>query len=239
MKYGILGDIHSNFEALETVHAYLKDKVDKFVSVGDIVGYAASPNECIEVVKGLGCPVVAGNHDQAVTGKTDITNFHPFAREAVIWTKNVIKKENYEFLASLDLIAHENDFSVVHASLDIPDKWTYIMSIDEADMSFRFQETKVCFLGHTHYPGIFRSDGIFIPVDEGDYPLAGDYKFIVNVGSIGQPRDGNPDACAVIYDTDTNSVNVKRLPYEIQRTQDRIIDASLPKIIAERLSFGR
>jgi predicted phosphodiesterase len=239
MKYGILGDIHSNLEALDVVLDYLRKEVDRYISVGDLVGYAASPNECIDRVRGIGSVIVAGNHDCAVTGKADIARFNPYAREAVIWTKETLTKDNFSFLSSLDLIIHADNCTVVHASLDMPDEWTYIMSIDEADLSFRFQETAICFIGHTHYPGIFRSDGKYVPFDDGEYPLKGNYKFLVNVGSIGQPRDGSPDACAVIFDSDKSVVKIKRIAYNVKKAQDKIIKAGLPKILASRLTFGR
>lgn len=239
MKFGILGDIHSNLEALDVVLEFLRKEVDRYISVGDLVGYAASPNECIDKVRGIGATVVVGNHDCAVTGKTDIANFNPYAREAVIWTKETLTKDNFSYLSTIDLIIHADNCSIVHASLDNPDDWTYIMSIDEADLSFRFQETPICFVGHTHYPGIFRSDGKYTPFDEGEYALKGNYKYLVNVGSIGQPRDGIPEACAVIFDSDRSVVKMKRIGYNIKKAQDKIIKAGLPKILANRLAFGR
>jgi len=239
MKYGMLGDIHSNIEALDAVLESLRKEVDRFVSVGDLVGYASNPNECVEKVRGLGAVVVAGNHDCAVTGRTDISHFNPYAREAVIWTKETLSKDNFQYLQSLDFLAHAESCTVVHSSLDKPDGWTYIMSLDEADLSFRLQETPICFVGHTHYPGIFRSDGKFVMFDEGEHALRGNYKYLVNVGSIGQPRDGNPDACAVIYDSDKSVVKMKRVAYNLKKAQDKIVKAGLPKILANRLAVGR
>lgn len=243
MRYAIFSDIHSNLEAYEAaLNVMAEEKVDRYICVGDIVGYGANPKECInitrELIKGKGCICVAGNHDSAAVEMTPILSFNAFARQAVVWTRKMIDQADNEFLSTLPLLRGEVDFIFIHASLDRPDEWHYVYTLDEAYKNFELFLEKICFIGHSHIPVVFKADKHFeyfvsplVKIEEG-------FRYIVNVGSIGQPRDRDPRACFVIYDTENCSLEYKRVRYDIAKAQTKIIQAGLPEIMAARLAVG-
>lgn len=240
MRYGIFADIHGNLEALETViKAYAKENIDQYVCAGDIVGYGSNPKKCLQLVKNLKAIVVAGNHDYAVCGLSDISHFSLPAREAVLWTKKQLVETELSYLSSLPLTITKEKFIVVHSSLNSPLDWHYITDKSSACQSFTSQETPLCFVGHSHVPGIFLEENrqiIASPQDKIKFKIG--IKYIINVGSVGQPRDGNPKACYTVYDTETNLLEIKRMGYNLEITQEKIIKAGLPQILAERLAGG-
>lgn len=240
MKYAIFGDIHANLEAFEAV---LEDAGNKgctdHVCVGDIVGYASDPNECLAKVRELDCPVVKGNHDEEAILDTSLEGLNPLARHAMEWTRQQLNEDEREYLGSLKLVRQVRDFTIVHATLDTPGGWTYVTNKFDAMASFSYQFTQLCFYGHTHTPRIYvKGDGVF-PLEETSVHLEMGKKYFINVGSAGQPRDGDWRASYAIYDVENQEVSIQRLEYDIQKTQDKIIDAGLPEMLAHRLSLGK
>lgn len=240
MKYAILGDIHSNLEALVAV---LKDAraqgATHYACVGDIVGYNANPVECVDIVRELDCVTVRGNHDHYCACEENLTGFHPLAANVVTWTRNQLKPDQMDFLRNLKYVAPVQSFTLVHSTLDNPEMWGYVYDKLEADANFNYQYTSLCFFGHTHVPLAFEK---MADVKLGLYArikIALGRKFFINVGSVGQPRDGDPRSAYVLYDVKTNEVSLRRIPYDIEKAQTKIIAAGLPAALAERLAAGR
>jgi len=244
MKIGIISDIHSNSEALNSVLKNI-EKVDKFICLGDIVGYGADPNYCIEKVINLNCKCVGGNHDFAVVGKVNINYFNYAARDAILWTSLQLKKENLNFLLNLKKkIELENNVLAVHGSPQNP-LLEYILDKSTASLIFSKFNFKICFVGHSHLAGCFSLDENNNQIDYINYSNGGSIeisknkRYIINCGSVGQPRDGNPKASYGIYDLKYGIINIYRVSYPIRLTQDKIINAGLPRSLADRLSYGR
>ena len=244
MKYAIFGDIHANLEALEAVmlDAAAQDCTD-FVCVGDIVGYAANPSECLKLVRDLGCPVVKGNHDEEASLETPLEGLNPLAKHALEWTRKSLSTEEREWLAALKLVRQVRDFTIVHATLDTPGNWGYVTNKFDAMASFNYQFTTVCFFGHTHVPVAYVQEGAARPekceVEDTLLKIEPGRKFFINAGSVGQPRDGDWRAAYAIYDKVNHTVTVRRLEYDIRRTQEKIVEAGLPEGLAYRLEEGR
>ncbi len=239
MRYGIISDIHGNLEALETMLKVLKkEKVDKYLVAGDIVGYGADPDECVEIVSNLPGVSVCGNHDWGVLGLTSLEYFNVYARKAIEWTREKLKENHLKYLESLPLIIEEEDFTLVHSTLESPEEWNYIYSTYDAHKNMELQKTNICFYGHSHVPIYFLENEHIMYRREEFFHLKENYKYLVNVGSVGQPRDNDPRACAVIYDTDEKVVKYIRKEYNIQEAQRKIWEAGLPQILGERLQYG-
>lgn len=224
MRFGIFSDIHSNLEAFEAVlEAFKKEKIDKCFCAGDIVGYAANPRECVDIVKQLNCPTVCGNHDWAVAGLIDYSDFNPYAKAAVEWTKAELGDAEKNYLKNLPLIYEDEEITMTHGSLEAPGEFEYIFNEASALRTLNLCRTKICFVGHSHSPAEYYEGA----------------KRLVNVGSIGQPRDGDHRAAYCIYDLDKDRVEIKRVSYDIQKTMNKILAAGLPRILAFRLMAGR
>lgn len=241
VTYVIISDIHANLEALEAI----KDEIervspDKILCLGDIVGYGASPCECIEITRRLAAVTVAGNHDCGVTGLTDITYFNRYAREAIIWTSRSLDSEMAEYLRQLPLShAEGQDLRIVHATPRDPGRWNYIFTHQQAMDEFESFPEKICFVGHSHQPGIFELvDSETIIMNSDHVKIRDGRRYIVNVGSVGQPRDGDPRACLCLYDVEAGEVTIKRVTYDIEGAQAKIKEAGLPPVLANRLSWG-
>ena len=244
MKIGIISDIHSNSEAINCVLKNI-EKVDEFICLGDIVGYGADPNYCIEKIKDLNCRCIGGNHDFAVVGKVNINYFNYAARAAILWTSLQLKKENLNFLLNLKKkIELEDNVFAVHGSPQDP-ILEYILDKDTASLIFSKFDFKIYFVGHSHLAGCFsfneNNDQIdYMNFSNGGYiEISKNKRYIINCGSVGQPRDGNPQASYGIYDLKYNAVNIYRVYYPVNLTQDKIINAGLPRSLADRLSYGR
>lgn len=240
MKYAILGDIHANYEALQVVLSDAKGQgVTHYACVGDLVGYNANPVECMEIIRELDMPVVRGNHDHYCSHDDDLTGFHPLAADVVDWTRRKLSDEQREYLRSLRYSRPVENFTIVHSTLDTPEMWGYVFDALEAESNFNYQTTSICFFGHTHVPLAFeKTDGIRSGLYSKIRVSLGK-KYFINVGSVGQPRDGDPRAAYVIYDMKINLIELRRLPYDIQTTQQKILDAGLPGRVAARLAVGR
>ena len=248
MKYAILGDIHGNLEALETVLAATRELgVDKYACIGDVVGYNANPKECLDILRGLGdklIGVVQGNHDEDVSNGRETIGFNPLAAAAVEWTREQLGKEDMKWLHELPyklvLGSPEARFQMVHGTLDNPEGWGYIFDRFSAETCFQYQTFAICFVGHTHVPLAFEKTETMISGGFYDFiTIEKNRKYLINVGSVGQPRDGNNKAAFAVYFTDDAKVTLYRVEYDIKTTQQKIIDARLPQRLADRLAVGR
>ncbi len=239
-RYAILGDIHSNWAALEAVLADAKAQgVCQFLCVGDVVGYNADPLRCLDKVMELGCVTVMGNHDSYCSSDSPLDDFHPLAAEVVRWTRAQLKPAHVQFLRELKYVRRVAGFTLVHSTLDMPEKWGYVFDTLEADANFNYQSTAVCFHGHTHVPVVFERQKSVRRSHFTKLKLEMGARYFINVGSVGQPRDGDPRAAYVIYDAAGKTVELRRLPYDVEATQAGIRDAGLPDRLARRLMFGK
>lgn len=240
MRYAILSDVHANLEALEAVLSDLRLRnIDKILFLGDAVGYGPNPNECVEILKDCSAVMLAGNHDHAVVGLTSIEYFNDYASFGVEWTQSVLTPENFEFLKSLkpSSVLESDDIFIVHSTPKEPEEWHYLLSLWDADVNFRYFQQKVCFLGHSHRSAIIEQpeSGEMVTYKQGTDLKAGN-RYIVNAGSVGQPRDGDPRACyAIITDGKVEFIRVK---YDIEKTQEKMRNAGLPAPLIERLAKG-
>lgn len=240
MKYGILGDIHGNLEALNAVlEEMYKEGVKKFISVGDVVGYGANPSECLQKLRDMGTYIVAGNHDQAICGLLSIEFFNSYARQSCFWTQKALSSEELAFLKSLKLTEQVDNFTVTHSTLYFPENFEYIQTTYDANLSFEKQQTKLAFIGHSHIPIVFYKRKRVIFEQTAEIKINSAEKVLVNVGAIGQPRDENPDSVCAWYDTDEGIVRLKRVSYDIEKAAKKIKQVGLPEILAERLKYGR
>jgi diadenosine tetraphosphatase ApaH/serine/threonine PP2A family protein phosphatase len=245
MRIGILGDIHANTEALRaSISAMRKDGVDTWVQVGDIVGYGPEPSQCIDLVRELGCVTCLGNHDAAVLGKLDTAYFNNFARAAIQWTSRNLRPSDVEFLQSLEYVVRRELFTVVHGTMSLPEQFGYVISQVEAQESLEHQDTRLCFVGHSHVPGIYLQQSptrgpVAIPVEDSvEVSYASYERVLLNVGSVGQPRDEDSRAAYGLVDTDRQVVSIRRVAYDIASVQRKIRAAGLPEVLANRLSLG-
>lgn len=241
-RIGVISDIHGNLHALQaTLDALRELKVDRIVCCGDLVGYGAHPNEVIDLIRSENIPIIAGNHDHAALLMTDISYFNQVAKEAVLWTKKVLTEENAQFLreAPLSIQDKENGIYYVHASPKDPGDWNYIITMGDARMNFHYFDEKVCFVGHSHQPFIIENnDGSLHCSTRPDIEVKDNARYLVNVGSVGQPRDRKSKPCFVVYDVAQRSIEIRRTSYDLAAAQKAIIDAGLPRELAERLEYG-
>lgn len=240
MKYAIIADIHANLEALQVV---LKDAKEQhcthYACLGDVVGYNANPKECLDIIRETGMPCIKGNHDEYCSNEGTMDGFNPYAAEAVSWTRKQLSPEDRKWLRELKYLRLVASFSIVHATLDGPQRWGYVFDRLAAAASFTYQNTNVCFFGHTHVPVAFIRDSVVRGGTYSKFKVEPGRKYFVNVGAVGQPRDGNPKAGYVVYDLDEGTIELRRLDYDIPTAQAKIIKAGLPPRLAERLALGR
>lgn len=242
MRCAIFGDIHGNTEALEAVFRDMeKAGVDRRVCLGDIVGYGAEPAACIRRIRDLGIDAVRGNHDSAAVGETPLEYFNPFAKKAIEWTAGSLGADDAAWLKALPLVRDYGGFTAVHSSLSSPGEWGYILDYDAAQRCLDLLTSPVCFIGHSHVPIVFvgRRDGSIAIRRSAEAELDPGARHIVNVGSVGQPRDGDPRACYGVFDAEKGTVGIRRVEYDIRSAQRKILDAGLPEFLAERLMAGR
>jgi predicted phosphodiesterase len=241
MRFAIFSDIHANLEALEAVLADARARrCTHFVCLGDVVGYNANPRECIERVRELDCPVVKGNHDEEATLSASSERFNELAERAIQWTRNNLADQDKEWLRSLPLEKQVRDFTIVHATLDTPGQWSYVFNTLDAVASFTYQRTAVCFFGHTHVPMVFIRGQSGVRQERKEHiRIEPGRKYFINVGSVGQPRDGNWRGAYCIYDIESNLVELLRVKYDLATAQKKISKAGLPQPLADRLAIGR
>ena len=240
MKFAILADIHANLEALEVaLEDSKKQGVTNYACLGDVVGYCANPKECLDLIRGMGMPCVRGNHDEYCSQDEQLEGFNPHAAEAVQWTRERLTKDDRKWLQELKHIRLVTSFSIVHATLDAPQRWGYVFDKLAAAASFTYQNTNVCFFGHTHVPIAFIRDSLVRGGTYSRFRIEPGRKYFINVGSVGQPRDGVPKATYAIYDLGEGLIELRRLDYDIRKAQEKILAAGLPKRLADRLAEGR
>jgi predicted phosphodiesterase len=240
MRYAIFGDVHANFEALQAVLEDAKaNEVTHYVCLGDLVGYNADPVACLELVRAMECPIVKGNHDEQACEVTDLSYFNPLAARAIQWTRDQLSDEQKEWLKALKFSRLVRNFTIVHSTLDSPASWGYVLSDLDASASFSYQHTQLCFYGHTHVPRAFIRDARVHEVAPDTITLEAGKKYFFNVGSVGQPRDQDWRASYALYTPGSQTVQWRRLPYDIETAQKKIIAAGLPERLALRLAEGR
>ena len=243
MKYGVLGDIHANLSALEAVLADLdRIGVDQLLSVGDVVGYGAAPAACIDILKDRAVLTVKGNHDAAVVRELDDRYFNNYAREAVRWTQGVLDRPRKDWLAALPLTLELEHCHVAHGTLHRPELFDYILSTTDGDPSLDVMTKPLCFVGHSHVPiALLRLTDAPKRTAyslDAEIDLSDAARCLLNVGSVGQPRDENPHTAYAVYDSDARRAWITRLDYDIELEADRIRRAGLPDVLAERLRLG-
>jgi diadenosine tetraphosphatase ApaH/serine/threonine PP2A family protein phosphatase len=240
MKYAICGDIHANLQALEAVLADAREQgVTHYACVGDIVGYNADPRACLDIVRDLKGIVVKGNHDHYCSHDENLNGFQPLAADAVDWTRRQLTPEDSAWLKALKLVQRVETFTIVHGTLDMPEAWGYVFDKLEAESSFAYQFTNICFCGHTHVPMAFEKTDTVRGGGFSRLRVQMGRKYLINCGSVGQPRDGDPRASYAIYNLRENAIELRRVAYDVAEAQRRIRAAGLPPRMAERLALGR
>lgn len=243
MRYAVFSDVHANMEALEAVLADAgRRSPDAYVCLGDIVGYGPDPNECVARVQDLGASAIAGNHDRAAAGLFATEAFSPLARAAIEWTARVLTAEHRAFLAALPERLESRAFLAVHGSPRDPVE-EYLLTLPQALAIFIESDFEVCLVGHTHIPALFvRSRNGHIRAQdltpETPVRLAPTSRYIINGGSVGQPRDGDPRAAYLIYDDGGRTVTLHRVEYAIAATQAKMRTRGLPALLSRRLAAG-
>lgn len=241
MQYAVIADIHANLEAFKVVLSDIeKNKIDEILFLGDAVGYGPNPNECVELLSQRCKAMVAGNHDWATLGLTDICYFNDNARYALEWTKGVLTEKNMSILKALPIkkVLQDDNIILVHATPKNPEEWHYLLTLWDAEINFQYFNTQFCFIGHSHQPFILErfTSGEMVTHKE-EASIKESYRYIINVGSVGQPRDGDPRACYAIIDD--NRIKIVRVPYDIGAIQNKMEKERLPLYLIERLAIGR
>jgi predicted phosphodiesterase len=240
MKYAIIADIHGNLDAFQVVLEDIRtQKADHIVCLGDVVGYNAQPKECLDIVRQMNIPCVKGNHDDYCSTDNHLDGFNPHAAEAVHWTRAQLTEDDKKWLRELKYQRMAATFTMVHATLDAPERWGYVFDKLAAAASFPYQNTQMCFFGHTHVPVAFMRDTVVRGGTYSKFKVDPSKKYFINVGAVGQPRDNNPKSAYVIYDMTAQTIELRRLEYDIASAQAKILAAGLPERLAERLAYGR
>lgn len=239
MRLAVLSDIHANLTALDAVRADLPP-VDQIWVLGDTVGYGPRPNEVIAALQAMGARSVLGNHDGAAIGTVDPGDFNPDAHAAINWTAGALDDNARAYLAILPEIRRDGDLTAVHGSPRDP-IWEYIVSTAIAAANLDAFDTRWCLFGHTHYPVAYLAGkhGVEAVVGTDGEEVALDHRALINPGSVGQPRDGNPAASYLVLDTDAGRAAYRRVVYDIEATQRQMLELGLPARLAERLRYGR
>jgi len=241
MKFALISDVHGNLEALENVLRDIeKQGVEKIHFLGDVVGYGCNPNECIKLID-KHCDIkLLGNHDYAVMGIEQTENFNRIAKVSMDWTIKKIKGKSIQILADFEMTATFLDYFLVHASPDAPDQWAYILDSEGARENFEEFTQAVCIVGHTHIPTCFvlENNETIAKYTKSSITYNDEYRYIINIGSVGQPRDNDPRACYLIVDTDAGKMFYRRVEYDIEKTQEKMKREKLPDFLIERLAIG-
>lgn len=243
MRYAIISDIHGNLEALEAAAQELSgERIDEFILLGDMVGYGADPLAVIKTARSYGPKAsIAGNHDWGSVGMTDISGFNKEAAFAIRWTAKMLDEDSAGYLKGLPLVAIIGNMTLVHGSLENPSEFNYILNDGDAYITMSLMKTPVCFVGHSHVPGIYRYKPRDLEVFSAGSKVSIEpaYRYLVNAGSIGQPRDGDPRASYAIFDEARGVVEIKRVSYDITKAQRKMLDAGLPATLVYRLREGK
>ena len=240
-RYAVISDVHSNAEALRSVLRDInKRQVRDIYFLGDAVGYGPEPNESVGLLKSECKTIIAGNPDWGVLGLTETGAFNEYARIALAWTRGVLTAANNEILRTSPLKSEisEMGITLVHATPCEPEKWHYLLTLSDAEINVKYMHTDICFIGHSHRPFIIEmSSSGELKTHKQEMHKTNGSRYIINTGSIGQPRDGDPRACYALVDE--SRIELVRVTYDIQATQKKMSDAGLPNMLIERLSYGR
>ena len=245
MRVLIISDIHSNLEALEAVFqdAEKQGPVDEVWCLGDVVGYGANPRECLALVRERAKVCLAGNHDLGACGRISLSMFNPYAAAACRWSGQQLSEEEKSFLGSLPSSLTLGELTLAHGSPRDP-VWEYVVSERLALISFQHFATKYCLVGHSHLPFICSKhpdeerSPLYV-LSQRQFVKLGEERLIINPGSVGQPRDGDPRSSYLLYDTDLTAIAHYRVDYEVARAQEKILKAGLPPMLADRLRYGQ
>lgn len=242
MLIGFFSDVHSNLEALEAVlKDFKKEKLNKLYFLGDAVGYGPNPNECVELIQKTAQKPLMGNHDYAVLDMMGTNWFNQYAKEAIEWTKKNLSEKSLETISRYLMDFRFDNFHLVHSTPKEPQNWDYIFSLDEAEENFSFFNRPVCLIGHSHRPFIIKKyqNRPCSLVEEEEVKLEDQFKYLINIGSVGQPRDGDNRSCYLIYNDQKKFLRLKRVPYDVKKTQKKMKKAKLPQFLIDRLALGR
>lgn len=243
MRFAVFSDVHGNLEALDAVLAHAeREHVASYLCLGDVIGYGANPNECVDRVRSLSPGVcLRGNHDAAAVDTRERLFFHEVALEGIQFSVRHLTPDNVEYLTALPYVyrGHER-MMAVHASPYHPEAWEYVLDSPGAERAFdAMAPARVAFIGHSHSPVVFVDDGSVQRFPRGELVLdLSAHRYVLNVGSVGQPRDGNPDASYVVYDDQDDRVTHHRVRYDREKAAEKILHAGLPPVLAERLLIG-
>lgn len=240
MRFAVVSDVHANLEALEGV---LKDierrAIKELLFLGDALGYGPNPNECVEVLRDNCKILLAGNHDRAVLGLTEIEYFNEYAKAAVLWTREVLTESTREVIEAFPIIKamKKENILLVHSTPKEPEAWHYLLTLWDAEINFHYFDQRICVIGHSHFPSVIERlpSGEMIAYGK-KARLGKNERYIINAGSVGQPRDRDPRACYAIIDDD--NVEFVRVEYPVERTQAKMRAAGLPLPLIERLATG-
>lgn len=236
-KTALFSDIHGNLDALDSIIADARSHgVTNFACLGDLVGYGPDPGGCIARVQEIGCACVKGNHDDDASNDRDLWNLSEMAQESLLWTRERLSASQMQWLRELPYHRRLGRNMLVHATLQNPTEWHYILNKIEAQLALDRQKESVCFFGHTHVPVAYVSSGTVVQkINTPEINIVKGLKYLVNVGSVGQPRDGDPKACYVIYDSSTNQINFRRVNYNVECVAQSLLAAGLSPKLGERL----
>jgi predicted phosphodiesterase len=242
MRYLVFSDVHGNLEALErALEAADALRPDIIVSLGDVVGYGASPNECIDLVQECAQIRIGGNHDVAAAGLIGTDTFSANAQKAIQWTSRAINPLGRDRLGEYDTVRRYGECIFAHASPVSPMDWEYVYTVSQASAIFAKISERFIFIGHTHVPGIIEHKGV-----KGARVIGGTFcatepesRYLINVGSIGQPRDGIAAASFALLDAKKETITIRRIPYDIRSAQEKIRTVGLPEALAARLATAR
>lgn len=242
MRLAVISDVHANLEALTAVLRDIEQcNVERIFFLGDAVGYGADPVKCVKLICDV-CEIrLLGNHDYVAMGLDDPDHFNVIARQSILWTQRILNRKTLERLAGFEMEATFLDYYFVHASPGCPAEWNYILTPDDAAANFDRFSQDFCFIGHSHLPAVFcrRPDGTVMFCDPPAFTAEKNCRYIINVGSVGQPRDGNRNACYLIADVDANHFEYRRPTYDLVVAQDKMRKAQLPEFLITRLASGR
>ena len=240
MRYAFIADIHGNFDALQAVMEDMRaQQPDHVFCLGDIVGYGAEPAECIKFMRENSILCIAGNHDFAVTGAVSTDYFNPIATASVEWTRQALSNEDIQFLSRLPLEFKDDVFMLTHGAPAVPGAFEYIITMEDAARGFASLDRPISFQAHSHVPITFiLSNGYASLVPSRIFTIDDGCPAMINVGSVGQPRDAEPAACYALFDASARSVSIRRIPYDIDRAAGKILRAGLPESNAYRLFLG-
>jgi diadenosine tetraphosphatase ApaH/serine/threonine PP2A family protein phosphatase len=245
MRYAILSDVHGNLEALRAVLAdAAAEGAHALIALGDTIGYGADPAACLESVAARAAAIVTGNHEAGAAGTLGLNWFNPAARQALAWTRRQLGDDHRRWLADLPLATTLGEATLVHASPEHPEEWDYLVSAAEGFAVFGAFASRLCFVGHSHRPTLW-SVGSSGPKFTGRFRawplevhLQTGRRYLINVGSVGQPRDRDPRASYAVWDEEARLVRIRRVPYDVLAAADKIRAAGLPLLLAERLADG-